>query len=440
MRRAVAYCWAIVLLCGACSTGPDTTTVAPAATASRPPSGAGTERVFSDGDRREWIARQRRYAWTLLESVAALPFPSKPGPWHDALETFARGGASEFAVNSSGDRSTRALLLFDPAERQSVPAPSFPLYEATFYNPSAYEHIRREGLYQDGAAARLVAQKRREIPEFPDRSMVLKTFWRPIPKSTAAERRAWVGIWKWREKHDPDNAGTVDEEGWANVTGRKPECVVEREPADGCVIANQHFVTARAADVSRLRCVQQPKCPENVEADQTLILLAFHVADKSLPDWFWATFWWKGPANERTNGEEWTCDNAQRPPSLNSGVWSYYSLDVGPSFILFKPPILDVQKCGTPGKIGNLDPSEEYFATYNPFVEGVVPRGRKSSCLDCHARASSATKDRRNSIPLVDESISDYPDLRQFESHARTDYMWTLPRYIGTTPEPSPKP
>jgi hypothetical protein len=314
------------------------------------------------------------------------------------------------------------------------------LYEATFYNPSAYEHIRLQGLYQEGSAARLVAQKRREIAEFPDRSMVLKTFWRPIPKSNAAERRAFVGVWKWREKHDPDNAGIVDESGWKDVTGRKPECVVEREPAEGCLIAKQHFVTARAADVSQIRCVQQPKCPENVEADQTLILLAFHIADKSLPDWFWATFWWKGPANERTKGEEWTCDNAQRPPSLNSGVWSYYSLDVGPSFVLFKPSILDVQTCGTPGKIGALDPGEEYFATYNPFVEGVVPRGRKSSCLDCHARASSSTIDRRNDIPLVDESTSDYPDLRQFESHARTDYMWTLPRYMGKTPEPNMKP
>jgi hypothetical protein len=382
---------------------------------------------------REWMARQRLKAWTLLESMAIVPFPSKPGPWHTELDTFA----DRLSVAGTGTASThlsRELVVFDPVERQGAQTPMFPLYEATFYNDNAYKHIRTQGLYQHGSAAQLVAMKRREITEFPEGSMVLKTFWRPVPKNSATERRTYVGIWKWRKSHDKDNAERIDESAWPTVTGRDPACVVAEPPANGCLVAEQHFVTARAADVSQIRCVQEMKCPEHIEKDQTLILVAFHIADKSLPDWFWATFWWQGVA--RSVGDEWTCDNAQRPASLSTGVWSNYSLDVGSSFLLPKPPIgSDLAACGTPGKIGTLD--EEFFATYNPFVEGVVHLGRKSSCLDCHARASSSENARRGDIPDVDQINRFYPDLRTFENHMRTDYMWTLRRYMGETKNPS---
>jgi hypothetical protein len=418
MRRAASLSLALALLCGACTPSPD---------------GSRTESPAATSGAREWIAQQRLKAWALLESVAVLPFPSKPGPWHNEINTFAdrESGPGPSAASAS---LSSALVLFDPVERQGVQTPMFPLYEATFYNDAAYKHIRMQGLYQEGSAAQLVAMKRRETTEFPEGSMVLKTFWRPVPTSSAPERQAFVGIWKWRQKHVNDDAERVDEAEWPTITGRDPECVVAEAPANGCLIADQHFVTARAADVSRLRCVQEGRCPEKIDEDQTLILVAFHIADKSLPDWFWATVWWKGV--DRTTGSEWTCDNAQRPDSLSMGVWSYYSLDVGPSFRLPKPPIgSDMAACGTPGKIGTLE--EEFLATYNPFVEGVVRLGRKSSCLDCHARASSSEINRRGEIPEVDWINRFYPDLRHFENHVRTDYLWTLSRYMGKTPEPS---
>ena len=433
MRRAAALSWLLALLCGACTPSPDPSKSDSGATAAQPSSSGSTASPTATSGAREWIARQRSKAWTHLESVALLPFPTKPGPWHTEIATFA-DKESKDGPSTASESLSRALVLFDPAERQGVQTPMFPLYEATFYNDAAYKHIRTQGLYQEGEAARLITQKRREIAEFPEGSMVLKTFWRPVPKSSAAERRAYVGIWKWREKYEKDDAGRVDEAGWEAVTGRKPECVVAAAPADGCLIADQHFVTARAADISQIRCIRAGRCPEKVEEDQTLILVAFHIADKSLPDWFWATFWWKGV--DRTDGNEWTCDNAQRPSSLGTGVWSYYSLDVGASFRIQKPLIgSDIAACGTPGKIGTLE--EELHATYNPFVEGVVRLGRKSSCLDCHARASSSEINRRGEIPEVDWINRMYPDLRLFENHARTDYMWTLSRYMGETKEPN---
>jgi hypothetical protein len=211
-------------------------------------------------DARKWIARQREKAWTLFESVAALPFPSSGGPWHTEMDTFDRNAAVDKIRPAFADVAAQGLVLFNPDEREGPQIPKFPLYEATFYNDAAYRHIRIEGLYQEGSAEKLVAMQRREISEFRKGSRVLKTFWRPVPERGAAEREAWIGVWKWRAKYEPDNASRIDESAWPNVSGRQPVCVVAEEPANGCLIADQHFVTGKPADIGHIQCVQGMKC------------------------------------------------------------------------------------------------------------------------------------------------------------------------------------
>jgi hypothetical protein len=438
LRRLATSCWIWPLLCVACSRPPETKTETQVP--SQPVTHGATADTYSAA--REWIARHRRHGWELLQSVTT---PDKvlfleQREWHTEIETFAKTAAGHAFNHGSpgtadGLDATRRLMLFNPVELGDADAPTFPIYEATFYNEKAFRHIRAEKLYVDGRAVELRTKKRREITEFPAGAMVLKSFWRPVPKTSAAERRAYVGIWRWRKQHTEDTAETIEEAAWPKLSGTDPVCVVSEMPDMGCRIARDHFFTAIAANLTGQECISG-KCPAQVEDQQAMVLIGLHIVAKDQPDWFWATFWWKGVA--RTNGDAWTCDNAQRPNGLKTGVRGNYSMDVGTSFRLPKPAIVEeMATCGTPGDIrimnvGNHD--DEYYATYNPFVEGVKSLGRKSSCIDCHSRATTTSDlSRRGEIPPVAEINAAYPDLRMFENHIRTDYLWTVTRYMGAT-------
>jgi hypothetical protein len=170
---------------------------------------------------------------------------------------------------------------------------------------------------------------------------------------------------------------------------------------------------------------------------QWLILLAVHVISKESPDWLWATFWWKGV--DRTSGDSWTCDDAQR--ARVPGPWGNFSANVTQSFKLAKPDVTtaaDASHCGIPGKIGWDYHREELLATYNPFVEGVMENGRKSSCIACHARAN--TRGDTGVTPFLIPRVGEveWPPVTHFEGHIRTDYLWTVRNHLGPSDEPAP--
>lgn len=364
----------------------------------------------------------RTRAWQLFSdlTLSGRP-PLRPPDWLQELDAFQ--------VKDPKKAPPDKLLLFFPLELGDLNIPA-QTYESTFFNRVAYGHIRDHAypLNRMDTTDKLVGQSRGEIPEFPPGAVVVKTFWRPVPDHGSAK----VGVWKWNLI--PDGADQVTEDQWQH----KPVCVeLNPAPDSKCLRADQYFFTAKTSEAnqSEFHCTACPPLPLN----QTVILIAAHVASKELADWFWATFWWQGVDRQSGLSQDtasWTCDNAQRLPQLtDSGVWSYFSMDVTTSFKFRKPPAAaaEVGACGAPKQIGT--DHEELLAAYNPFIEGTRRLGRKSSCIDCHGRASTNSNplDMRFYIPEVNAPDTG-PLLKDFEGQVRLDYMWSLSRYLKHTP------
>ena len=372
-----------------------------------------------------WIARQRERGWALLLQVtgARPAFPAS-SEWFQRLDAFAS------SPNLSGHsvQPGRMFLLLprelEPPMTEAAPAEP-PVYESTLYNAAARRHILLHHLQEPRTTQALLNARRREIDEFPPEAMVLKAFWRPVSASQVP-----VGVWTW--KGWPKNPPTIKESQWEGYTGIPAECVVDGLASDSCLSADGNFIMSTTDDI-QVKCVEK-NCPEVVPG-QKLILLGLHIASKERPDWFWATFWWRGGRVPRTNGDAWTCDNAQRPETLKHGLWSNYSMDVSTSFELSKPEVTgpDLAECGLPAPVGAVN--EELLAAYNPFVEGIAEFGRKSSCIDCHGRASTYPKNL-TVMPPITTADDSYPGLRDFQGHIRTDYLWSVARRLAETKEP----
>jgi hypothetical protein len=371
----------------------------------------------------------RTRAWELFSEVKALGLPF-PQEWR--LEDEAFTSANEFKRPKNAWRAFQAAELIPGGVNGATSPPSNSadpsrIYESTFFNPVAYAHIQDEKypLYSNKTIKALRdISKRREINDFPPGSQVVKTFWRVVPKDSEIR----VGVWRWPTTDTAEDvAGAIPEKQWAG-----PDvCVEERpEPTSKCLQADKWFPVARVKNPKAFTC-PFPSCPD-LQENQLLILLAVHVAAKESPDWLWATYWWKGGEGNRTSGNSWTCDNAQRPPMAPNDPWSNYSMNVTRSSFLRRRDVDDKEKktCGVPAKIGIQD--EEYLATYNPFIESVGPNGRKSNCVVCHARASTNELAQGNSVPPVNEWKG--PSVTEFEEHLRTDYLWTVRKHLGTTP------
>jgi hypothetical protein len=378
---------------------------------------------------------QRTRAWKFLLENSRKPVYDSPDwvpkatafrqPWRSAPSFH---GPPLYFTEEFAAAGLRPSMPDKDLSTPDMPSADALIYESTFFNLAAVRHIENEHypLYSpnQGTMARLLGESRTEIPEFPRDSVVVKTFWRPV--SDQGKGPVKVGVWQWTALR-PHDYGPFPETNW----GHAQVCVeLDRRDGSRCLDAKTSFVTLKTTAENGPGFT----CPSSVPADcpklrkgTTLLLLAMHVASKEKPDWFWATFWWKGI--ERTNGASpekasWTCDNAQRPSALAAGPWSNYSLNLTTGFKQRKPDVLkeDLQTCGEPPIIGL---NEQQLAAYNPFVEGVMINGRKSSCIDCHSRAYNNNTDRFD-IPDPCSDGEDKPKLEDFQGKIRTDYLWTV--------------
>jgi len=375
----------------------------------------------------------RTRAWQLLLPIARADPPIYNSPdWTQREAAFRQPSGPPEPHRGLTLSFTREFVYARLAKKNAAapPDPSAPeatLYESVFFNPAAVAHIQDKDfpLYQNNdTAAKLLGESKREIPEFGKDAMAVKTFWRPVPEKTQVK----VGVWQWRNL--PPGADEFPESAWPRA-----QICVELDPAPGspCLKAADKFVTTVTTENTGagFSCpAASGDCP-TLPKGRTLILLATHVASKQKPDWFWATYWWKGI--ERTDGAlpataSWTCDNAQRPAELSTGLWSNYSMNVTTSFTMPKPKVAaaDMNTCGSPAMIGNY---EQLLAAYNPFVEGVTIRGRKSTCIDCHSRALNASQFPFY-IPPVCSGTRYLPKLSDFEGSIRTDYMWSVANHL----------
>lgn len=358
----------------------------------------------------KYVEKLRVCAWRLLE-----PLTRKTSGFPDAA-VWAR--ADDIVPDL--DRTTRSGLR--PAEEHAaLPSSAEPdLYEMTFFNGIAQRFIQAgpDRLDRAETTEALLARNVREI-QLPAGSAALKTFWYHIP----AGRTVAVRVWDWAATRD---ALKLD------VTRLPQQCVADsaqtaskaRAAGRSCVVATASFYTIQVDDKHPFRCAKA-LCPPLASGD-LLIMVGMHIASKQMPEWLWATWWWQGPAN--SDEAAWTCGAAQRPATIGAaGPWSNYAMNVTASFRKEKPRLTEDDPCGSPGVITG---GQELRATYNPFVEAREENGLKSSCVDCHSRASTKSA-AELAIPSVDETGG--PTLAGFEGHVRLDYLWTLRRALHKT-------
>lgn len=358
-----------------------------------------------------YLEKLRICAWRLLEPLARQTsgFPD-PNLWTRADDLIPDADAED----RSGLR---------PAEERPTlrPAAEPELYEMTFFNTVAKRYIQAgpDPLDRPSTTEALLAKNVREI-QFPAGSVALKTFWYRIP----GDQTVPVAVWNW--------GATAN--GLKLDASRLPQqCIaatkdsVAKAAAEGrsCLDARASFYTVEVRDKDVFRCARK-QCPPLARGD-LLILVAMHAASKQMPEWLWATWWWQGASNSTMSA--WTCGAAQRPAAIgDAGPWSNYAMNVTASFRKEKPALAPGNPCGAPAAIAG---GQELRATYNPFVEAREENGLKSSCVDCHSRASTKSANEL-AVPTLDETGG--PLLSGFEGHVRLDYMWSLRRTLNKTP------
>jgi hypothetical protein len=312
------------------------------------------------------------------------------------------------ALDEASEKDAPVAVLQRALEQDPSTSGEPTIYEMTFFNEVASEYIRTEALRIRSTTDVMLSRQRRDI-EFPQGSVAVKTFWRHMDSDRIDIRK-----WDW-------NAIGTREQLPMNLLSTR--CVT-KEKIDGCVKAADSFYTIRVQNPGDFGCPSGAACPRLKKGD-LLLLVAMHIASKQMPEWLWATFWWRD--SDARSGDFWTCDDAQRKEALNQVPlpWSNYSMDVTASFTMEKPmrprnP--QDASCGIPGEIGN---GNQWLAAYNPFVEAFFRRGLKSSCIDCHSRASTNRATTPfDTVPAINAPPG--PALRDLEGHLRLDYMWSL--------------
>jgi hypothetical protein len=362
-------------------------------------------------------------AWKLLlpftDRVEGLPDPDTWTPVRSVFPT-----PSDRTI---GIRPLSLKIDFIEGERgaEASTRPPFPVrYEATFFNTVAREYVVHNKLNVASTTGVLQQALDREIA-FPRGSMTLKTFWYPVRDSEPIYPRLWD--WRKLETLKPDTTNLPSD----LLT---PQCVMNPPVRDGCLPAKPSFYTVTLTksmiDAKLFDCGNGCQ-GHTLKEDDLMVLAAIHVVSKQTPEWLWATFWWRGPDDKDRLGEFWTCQNAQRPEAVEkAGPWKNYSMDTTASFKYRKPIAADGEPCGRPASIGV---NEGYAATYNPFVEASMANGLKSSCVHCHAKASTTAS---GDPPTPGPSFLNAASLDHFEGHIRLDYLWSLQRGLGPTSWP----
>jgi hypothetical protein len=292
--------------------------------------------------------------------------------------------------------------------------------ELIFYNDAAFEHVTREFRYETGdpsispcltplvfwlASRSFSTSVRglngqlntcsnpgdlpngladRAIPEFPASAIAVKTAWQVVAMGTMSKLAIW-DMEAGRPSHEIEiTAASASPQGGQSC----PNIDASRPVPLDCFY---HFQLGKAAAVLRA-----PPFSRDVKETDYAVLVGMHIMTKELPDWTWATFWWDDhPAAGRFA--------AQRTAGV-SGVWRNYLMNSTFS-----------QTTPRTGDGGNN-------ICFNPYLEGTLQDGNKSSCVRCHRMAAQQLAVTTVASPARPVSASD----GYFAGGIKTDYLWSL--------------
>ena len=270
--------------------------------------------------------------------------------------------------------------------------------EQIYYNVDCCKHIVGQGLLdpkkldQQLADVRRLPAPQRTIAPFGEGATVVKAFWLPVGPGLKARI---------------DTLRTV------------PDLVVVYAPDKTC---NLPIGAGGTVNSSCFYSVPNPN-----DQTESLILVGLHVAVKGATEWSWATFWWhpnpdSGPYAEDKNG------------ITIPGVWGNYLMNTTVSADTPAEPTAtmgEIKDGVSRHEICGQDITKASRANicFNPFLEGGMPNGTRSNCVNCHAHAAyplmrpdPRSDPRRGSLD---------PNSACFKNRLQLDHMWSLVPLAG---------
>jgi hypothetical protein len=346
----------------------------------------------------------KAYAWELLHEVVRHT-PSEGSDW-----TFW-GWREPGPIGPSGFLQ-EILDIYNRLPKR--PPADFDTFEMVHLDPMAKRHAseRMLSIPQREKAAKLGW---RYFQEFPPDSVALKTVWRRIPQNSC------IALGVWDDPDAPITPGPYFEDQWNrhvlvydSVPGRVApsscgQAASRTRQTDLRLRAQDHFVWMRVSNSTHTdRFKALLPAGGDLKSGDLLILAGMHISRKDVPDWAWATTYWKGKTTGPTVQE-----TAGRDEVFSaSSVWSNYVLKFALSF---------QYPCALP----DCRDGRRTFV-YNPYLEaGKLLNGTASNCIACHAKAryvrGSVAADRSD----VPDQFGGDLNLFRFEGTTMTDYSWT---------------
>lgn len=274
------------------------------------------------------VREMRRHAWQIFAGLTATSHVRREDSdsrlpiwetWYSKEETLQ--------VPRAAPRPVAPRFQFPPAELahpvQSYQAAVVSVASRVLFNQEAHDHIQRNCLYLASKLDCLLHAPvgtgpngqplPREIPDFPTRSVALKTSWMHASQSRCTRFPVWDGIPLFPPSlSNPPSA-------WKRGVWVYPPGVPPESCPEGRRVALKdlyHLKIVSAGEVgtwqSSGNVAVDPSSGPIMPGDY-VVLVGFHAATRELPNWVWTTFWW----HDRPNDGPYAAD---RPSSVR-GVW-----------------------------------------------------------------------------------------------------------------------
>ena len=309
------------------------------------------------------------------------------------------------------------------------------------YDPTAADHIVRQGLLKEATLNQLLAAGSDQIPVFPTTALVLKPVFQPISKSELVGGRYYkLAVWpgppttpqQWDSSKWP-GAVWIDIQGGGAGKGD-----IDSAPkADGSsrTDATTYPVSALInfqIDAAQAAALNQAAGNNDAAAGDYAILLAMHVSGRELTRWTWQTFWWTPTPENPLPPSSVEVANA-RPDQLK-GAPRNYAMSIAYTTELPSQPY-----------VGGSNAGQSIYA-YNPWLEaGFGPSdlpdsipgtyngkpasnnyGVQTNCMSCHGAANYNPNNVSTAPNYSGDRYIDLADPR-FKGTLKVDFLWSIP-------------
>jgi len=305
------------------------------------------------------------------------------------------------------------------------------------YDPTAADHIVKQGLLQKSVLDQLLSYGADQIPVFPNTGLALKPVFQVIKKSDLVGGRYYqLPVWpgppptpqQWSSSTWP-SCVWIDVQGGGSGKGD-----IDKTPnKDGSTRTDATTYPVSSLINFKLTSDQATalKSKGASEGDYG-ILVAMHVSGREITRWTWQTFWWTPtPANPLAPSSDAI---AKARPIQITAPASNYAMSIAYTTEIPSPPY-----------VGGNNQGNSIYA-YNPWLEaGFGPSdlpdsipgtyngqavqnnyGVQTNCMSCHG---AANYNPNNVSTAPDYSGDRYISLGdpRFAGTLKVDFLWSLP-------------